>query len=466
MTEALDLTNPSPIRMRPAFAAGETHERLVWTEQVKLLYGNTVGILVANAVNAPLLGIVLWDHVPRALLGGWVLLVLISSLGRAYSVYRFHHLQPESEAIDPWWRRARNGTVISSALWGFAMIFLFPTDSFVHQVFLCFVAAGMSAGAVATLAPVPVAFHAYVLGLMAPLILRLIGVGDALHIVMAVMGGVYVGVLALVGSNVNRTLVRSLRLRYENFDLIERLDAARRGAEDANRSKSEFLANMSHELRTPLNAILGFAEVLRDGRVGVLDAARQHQYVDDIHASGTHLLRLINDILDLSKAEAGKLEAKDTRVEVPQLIENCVRMMGPEARRGRIDVKVSVPDGIKAIRADDKMMHQVLLNLLSNAIKFTPPEGTVEVSARADESGLAIAVIDTGVGMSPADIPKALEVFGQVDNAFNRRHAGTGLGLPLVRRLVELHGGSFTLTSQVGSGTTALVKLPAARLIP
>ena len=391
---------------------------------------------------------------------------MLSSLARAYSVYRFRRLQHELETIDHWWRRARNGTAISSALWGLAMIFLFPVDSFVHQVFLCFVAAGMGAGAVATLAPVPLAFHVYVFGLMAPLILRLIGVGDSLHIVMAVMGGVYVGVLALVGSNVNRTLVRSLRLRYENFDLIERLDAARRAAEDANRSKSEFLANMSHELRTPLNAILGFAEVLRDGRVGAVDAARQRQYVDDIHASGAHLLRLINDILDLSKAEAGKLEAKDTRVEVPQLIENCVRMMGPDARRGRIDVKVSVPEGMMAVRADDKMMHQVLLNLLSNAIKFTPPEGKVEISARADDSGLTIAVIDTGVGMSPTDTPKALEVFGQVDNAFNRRHAGTGLGLPLVRRLVELHGGSFVLTSQIGKGTTALVKLPAARLIP
>ena len=236
-------------------------------------------------------------------------------------------------------------------------------------------------------------------------------------------------------------------------------------AESANRAKSEFLANMSHELRTPLNAIIGFSEILRHELYGPLGDKRYRQYAADIHGSGAHLLEIINDILDLSKAEATGFELYEEATDIAGLIQGCIGMMAQRAQEGGIKVELILPETLPRLTADARKLKQVMLNLLSNAIKFTPEDGNVRVSVARLPEGLRLEVSDTGIGIAPQDIPTVLAPFGQIDNAFSRSHSGTGLGLPLSKRFVEAHGGQLQIISALGEGTTVRIDLPRSRLI-
>ena len=236
-------------------------------------------------------------------------------------------------------------------------------------------------------------------------------------------------------------------------------------AEYANRAKSEFLANMSHELRTPLNAILGFSQVLERGIGGRLNRT-QTEYISAVHDSGRHLLNVINDILDLSKLEAGKTEIEESNVLVPLAIDQMLQLVSQRAEESNVDLISEIPNNLPLLRADERMVKQMILNLLSNAVKFTPAGGKVAVKAGVmNASGLSITVSDTGIGMKTADIDKAISTFGQVDGDLDRRHEGTGLGLPLVKSLIELHGGSLVIESEIGEGTTGTLHFPRERTV-
>ncbi len=262
--------------------------------------------------------------------------------------------------------------------------------------------------------------------------------------------------------------VRTAELQAANLELRERegeLRLAKETAEIASRSKSEFLANMSHELRTPLNAIMGFAEILATEIFGPLGDQRYREYAADIHESGGHLLTLIADILDLSKIEAGKFDLVEQIVDVPELVDAAARIVGGRVAAAGLDLRTELADGLPRLRGDQRALKQILINLMSNAVKFSDQGGVIRVRAESlPDRRLRLSVTDTGIGIPEAAVARVMAPFEQVDSSLVRKRQGTGLGLPIVGALVELHGGAFKLDSTVGVGTTAEVILPAWRM--
>jgi signal transduction histidine kinase len=260
-------------------------------------------------------------------------------------------------------------------------------------------------------------------------------------------------------------LARALRVFRDNAIEEQHLRVAKEGAEAANRTKSEFLANMSHELRTPLNAVIGFSEMIKVEMFGPV-TERYRGYADDIYNSGTHLLGLINEILDLSKLEAGQFELHEEEIDLAGTVEASLNLVEAQAQKSKIQVSTALDPKVRVIRADDRRMRQILINLLSNAVKFTPEGGKVQVSSLLKNDGLAIEVSDTGIGIAAEDMAKVMTSFGQVESRVSRKYEGSGLGLPLAKHLVELHGGTLTIQSQVDVGTTVTVMLPSNRIVP
>jgi signal transduction histidine kinase len=258
-------------------------------------------------------------------------------------------------------------------------------------------------------------------------------------------------------------LVLNHRIRYmlraaRAFDELrrnqERLLAAKEAAEAANRTKSEFLANMSHELRTPLNAIIGFSSIMREAMLGPIDG-HYAEYAKIIGDSGSHLLAIINDILDIAKAETQGLELVEDQVDIADTVSFSARMVAEMALSGSVVCSFDVAEGLPAFWGDGKKLRQILINLLSNAIKFTPAGGTVSLSARrAADGGLTLTVADTGIGIPADKMSVALAPFGQVDSSLARKYEGVGLGLPLTKRLIELHDGTMEIASEPHKGTT------------
>ncbi|MGH7717061.1 MAG: ATP-binding protein [Vulcanimicrobiaceae bacterium] len=266
------------------------------------------------------------------------------------------------------------------------------------------------------------------------------------------------------GQSDGNLIKRSIRYAMERKRVEAQLVETKNSAEAASRAKTEFLANMSHELRTPLNAIIGFSEILKQETLGPLGHPSYRDYVRDVYESGVHLLHIINDILDLSKIEIGKLALNEAPIEPRDAIESCIRIVRERTDNAGLHLAVDIASDLPTLNADERMVKQILLNLLSNAIKFTPGGGSVRVVCRVDESdSLTLQIIDTGIGIAPADIERSLQPFEQIDSSLHRKYQGTGLGLPLARSMCELHGGRLEIESATGQGTTVTVRFPPER---
>jgi signal transduction histidine kinase len=259
--------------------------------------------------------------------------------------------------------------------------------------------------------------------------------------------------------NLLQTFATQSALAIQNARLFREIEDKSRQIEAANRHKSEFLANMSHELRTPLNAIIGFSEVLGERMFGELNE-KQAEYTEDILSSGRHLLSLINDILDLSKVEAGKMEVELAKFDLPMAIENALTLIRERAVRHGITLSRTVDERLGDFVADERKVKQVLLNLLSNAVKFTSEGGRIEVNARMSDGSVEISVSDTGIGIAAEDQEAIFEEFRQVGTDYSHKREGTGLGLTLTKKFVEMHGGKIWVKSDLGKGSIFTFTLP------
>ena len=254
----------------------------------------------------------------------------------------------------------------------------------------------------------------------------------------------------------------SLQQGKAQYDELWRAKVA---AEAASRSKSQFLSTVSHELRTPLNAIIGFSEVILRQAHGPIGHQSYLDYIKDINNSGRHLLDIINDILDLSKIEAGHLELNEREVSLYDLAEMVVRLLGPKAREAGVDLSHSIDSEVLELWCDERKLKQMLINLIGNAVKFTPAGGSIKLSADYGPGGVIIAVSDTGIGIAEVDLPRVMEPFVQLANPQDQRSGGAGLGLPIVKAMAEIHGGALTIESELGKGTAVRIHFPVQRVI-
>ncbi|PHP64936.1 two-component sensor histidine kinase [Zhengella mangrovi] len=297
---------------------------------------------------------------------------------------------------------------------------------------------------------------------------------DPVRMSMGVMLIAALPFFAYISRHLHRTAVMTLSFRSENDALIAELetanaisDEARRRAEEANLAKSRFLASMSHELRTPLNAILGFSEVMAGEMLGPLRNETYKEYARDIHGSGKHLLDLINEILDLSRIEAGRYQINEEPVALVEILDDCVHMLDMKIRAKDIRIAKQYHSGLPFVMADERSVRQVALNLLSNAVKFTPQAGEIVIRAGWTRSGgQYMAIIDNGPGIPEEEIPVVLSAFGQGSIAIKSAEQGTGLGLPIVQAIMQMHGGRFDLKSKLRVGTEVIATFPAKRVQP
>lgn len=316
--------------------------------------------------------------------------------------------------------------------------------------------------------------YAGTIPMTAALVLRFVLAGHPFYWAMAAVAvGIHV-YLIFLANGLHKTVTAMLEYRAEKDALIAELeqakavsDEARRRAETANVAKSRFLANMSHELRTPLNAILGFSEIMHTEILGPLENPTYKSYSEDINRSGQHLLNLINQILDLSRIEAGRYELAEEPVSLPHVMEDCRRLLKLRAESKGLNVVEHYADKQPLLWAEQRAVRQICLNLLSNAIKFTPANGTVTLTVGTNARGEQfLSVKDTGPGIPQAEIPRVMSAFGQGSLAQHTAEGGSGLGLPIVKGLVDLHGGGFELKSKLRHGTEILITFPQHRILP
>lgn len=388
---------------------------------------------------------------------------------------------PRADANIKLWRRrfVLAECVNGVALAGFALIGMGHTPTppsdvvFSAPVFIFATLMVVLAIRMTFASPIMAVLYAGTIPLTLAVVGRLVLLNDPFYFALASLAvGIHIYFIYLAGG-LHATALAMIEYRTEKDGLIAELeeasaisDEARRRAEAANQAKSRFLATMSHELRTPLNAIMGFSEVMKDEHLGPVGNAIYKDYAGNIHDSGTHLLQLINEILDLSRIEAGRYELHEENLRLIDIAEDCHRLMKLRAEQKGIQIIEDVDENLPQIWADPRALRQICLNLMSNALKFTPRGGRVTLCVGALEGGGQVLIVkDTGPGIPAEEIPKVMQTFGQGSLAHQNAEGGTGLGLPIVKSLIELHGGTFVLTSELRRGTEARIELPKFRVL-
>lgn len=354
---------------------------------------------------------------------------------------------------------------IHGLVWGSVVPVFWDAANPANQAILCTIILGVMVGSFFMLSPLRSVFAANTLSVVALAEITFLIEGGALADTLGIMLPLFTAMILRYGWTLSARYEEAVRLRVRNEQLAISLNAAVARAEQASRAKSQFLANMSHELRTPLNAILGFSEMIAS-RTMLKNVDKHFEYAEHINRSAHHFLNLINDILDLAKIEAGSFQLRETQLDVAALISESLSTMEPKAREMGCVLERDVAADVPNVLADERAIRQVLLNLLSNALKFTPSGGTVTAFVRlAADGGLEFGVRDTGVGIAPEDQALVFENFGQGRHDVVSAEKGTGLGLPIVKGLIEEHGGTVCLTSREGHGTTVMLHLPSERCI-
>ena len=443
--------------------------------------------LVADAIVATRVNSVLWAVALCALTSPYVGAFghvplersVILAIGMAVSAFfsvavvsifrRDAIARPDYAAVSRWQNRLVMTQFLMSTVWGLAPWILWDSASPLNQIFLAAMTVAVLASLVISRANHAGVFFAGIVPLTVGATLRF-AFGDSLmDYGIAALLPLCAAQLYADGHRLMRRIDQDSRLRFQVEDLARELEETRDEAlrkrfeaETANASKTAFLANMSHELRTPLNAILGFSEIIAQECFGPVGSPRYREYASDIHASGAHLLSLINDLLDVAKIEAGKMDIEPNQLDAKRAFDIALKLIGAKAREKHQELAIDIEASAPALYADERALKQILINLVSNAVKFTPEGGRISVvGGLARDGGFQIAVHDNGPGIPREKLDKIFTPFSQVDNRYDRQAGGTGLGLALVRGLAELHGGRAWLESEPGRGCSAYVVLPA-----
>jgi signal transduction histidine kinase len=472
--------------------------------QIKLLYEQAPSAFIAIIINAAIIVTVLWGPVPKPLLMGWFLaslLVLFARIGlrRSYLLN-----SPTTAESLRWGRRFVFGVAVNGMLWGFAGFFFFVEQSYVYQLLLAFVLAGMASGAIGTLSPVRDAYLAFLVPALLPYLARLVSAGGKVHLAMGGMLLLYIAMMGMISRRLHASVAESLRLRFANLDLLDDLRRARDKQErineelaaqiaekqraqhalqraneeleqrvrerteklaqseealrSANRRKDEFLAMLGHELRNPLAPIRNAVQIMR--RPDVPESLRERSR-DIIDRQVDHLARLVDDLLDVSRIVQGKISLHTAPLDLATVVEQAVEASRPliEARHHQLSVRL--PGEPVRVNGDSVRLAQVVSNLLNNAAKYTDPGGRIRLETEACEHWAGIRIRDNGVGIPAALLPHVFDLFTQADHSLARTQGGLGIGLTLVKRLVEMHGGRVEARSGgPGQGSEFEVWLP------
>jgi two-component system, cell cycle sensor histidine kinase PleC len=443
---------------------GMARSERILAERLDLLYRTSTAIIV-NLVISCVVAWLLADVYPGWVLRLWLAAVVVVCGARLMLQWQFRHAPLQTRCNECAARRFTLGAFAAGALWGAICLGLPVWGDDMDYVVLAVTAAGMSAGAVSTVAVYYPAYVSYSLSFAIPLT-----VVSIIHSNVDIAGAgammvIYYGAISLAAWRTNRFIVSTAELSVDNQILKASLGKARSERDAARTDKWSTLAQLSHELRTPLNAILGFSEAMHSEIFGSLGHCRYREYAEHVLTSGRDLLTLAEELLLLSQGESGTLTIKETDVDVAAVIRALIDLKAAIAGRAGLELQAYIAPDLPLLKADIAKFRQMLLNLIDNAIKFTPAGGDVSITASVRAGAMVLNVSDTGIGMSQEQAAIALKPFGRAANTLNNNTAGAGLGLPICKRLAELHGATLIIETAPGRGTSCTITFQAERTI-